>query len=160
MLKIYFNNIKNICLRKKIKNLFLSALKEKNKVVNLLQKNIEISLRYAGEEEIKNINKEYRNVDRKTDVLSFPLIDFNSEEDLNEELKESDLMLGDIIICKRVAKAQAKEYKHSLKRELCFLALHGFLHLLGYDHIEQEDEKVMMALAEKILKENKIERKR
>ena len=158
MLKIYFNNIKNFCLRKKIKKLFVSALKEKAKEIDLSNKNLEVDVRYASEEEIKKINKEYRNVDKKTDVLSFPLIDFNSSEDLKEELKSEELMLGDIVICKRVAKAQAKVYKHSLKRELCFLALHGFLHLLGYDHIESEDEKVMMGLAEKILKENNIKR--
>ncbi|MBO4412739.1 MAG: rRNA maturation RNase YbeY [Clostridia bacterium] len=158
MLKIYFNNIKNICLRKNIKSLFVLALNEKAKEVDFLNKNFEVSVRYAGEEEIRAINKEYRNVDKKTDVLSFPLINFNSSEDIKEELKNQDLMLGDIVICKSFAKAQAKEYKHSLKRELCFLSLHGFLHLLGYDHIKKEDEAVMMALAEKILKEKNIKR--
>ena len=158
MIKIYFNNIKNIFLRKKLKKLFALALEEKGKEIDLTNKNFEVSLRYASEEEIKQINKEYRNVDKKTDVLSFPLIDFGNSEDLKEELKSNDLMLGDIIICKRVAKMQAKEYKHTFKRELCFLALHGFLHLLGYDHIEKKDEVVMMSLAEKILKEEKIKR--
>ena len=68
------------------------------------------------------------------------------------------LFLGDIVICKDVAKRQAKEYGHSLKREVCFLALHSLLHLLGYDHIEKDEEKEMMAVAEKIL--NKFGAKR
>lgn len=159
MIKIYFNNIKNICLRNKIKKLFCDALEIKQQNCNKIKnKNFEVSLRFSSEEEIKDINKQYRGVDKKTDVLSFPIIDFNNDEDLESELSQNELMLGDIIICKQVAKSQAKEYQHSLKREICFLALHGFLHLLGYDHIEENDEIEMQAIAKEILEKNNIYR--
>ena len=159
MIKIYFNNIKCLCLRQKIKKLFQDALIEKqNEISSLKDKNIEVSLRFADEEEIREIKKEYRGIDKKTDVLSFPLIDFRNSQDVENELLEKDVMLGDIIICKQVAVEQAKEYHHSFKRELCFLALHGFLHLLGYDHIESEDEKIMQSVAKEILEKNKIYR--
>ncbi len=159
MIKIYFNNIKCFCIRSRIRKIYLSALEEKSKSVeDLKDKSFEVSLRFASEEEIREINKEYRGVDRKTDVLSFPLVDFNNLEDVESELSQDNVMLGDIIICKQVAKDQAKEYGHSLTRELCFLALHGFLHLLGYDHIEKQDEVVMQSVAKKILEENNIKR--
>jgi len=100
---------------------------------------------------IHKLNKEYRNIDRETDVISFALEDdktFNPEE----------RVLGDIYISIDKAKSQSEEYGHSLKRELCFLAVHGMLHLLGYDHMEKEDEKVMFGLQEEILDEMDIKR--
>ena len=100
---------------------------------------------------IHKLNKEYRNIDRETDVISFALEDdktFNPEE----------RVLGDIYISIDKAKSQSEEYGHSLKRELCFLAVHGMLHLLGYDHMEKEDEKVMFGLQEEILNEMDIKR--
>ena len=162
MLKIYFNNIKNICTKKRVSKIFNSALSYKLlQYKNLESLDFEVSIRFVLEDEIKQINNEFRSVNKVTDVLSFPILDFNSEEDINQEIaeKNASIMLGDIVICKQVAKRQAKTFKHSLKREVCFLALHGFLHLLGYDHIEKEDEKVMQTLAEKILNENNIKRK-
>lgn len=160
MIKIYFNNFKNIFLRKKIKKLFSYAIEKQTEMFEYLKdKKFVVSLRYVKGEEIRKINKEYRDVDKATDVLSFPIIDFNSEEDIKKELESGDyLMLGDIIICKDVAKKQAKEFNHSFSREICFLALHGFLHLLGYDHIEKEDEKIMMATAKEILEKFNIRR--
>ena len=98
-------------------------------------------------ETIHKINKEYRNIDRETDVISFALEDDKSMPD------DDVRMLGDIYISIDKAKDQAKEYNHSLKRELCFLMTHGFLHLLGYDHMKKEDEEIMFPLQEKILKE-------
>ena len=81
------------------------------------------------------------------------LFEFECERDMNGEL-----FIGDIAICKRVASRQAKEFGHSFKREETFLALHGLLHLLGYDHLNEEDEKIMMSTAEKILDTHKINR--
>ena len=161
MLKIYFNNFKNPFIKSKITKIFNASLKkqfEKLPILNDLD--FEVSLRYVKGDEIKSINKEYRQVDKETDVLSFPIIDFNNEEDLQNELKEKNasLMLGDIIICKQVAKKQAKLFKHSFSREVCFLALHGFLHLLGYDHIEKQDEVIMQSFAEEILNTFEISR--
>lgn len=93
---------------------------------------------------IHKINKEYRNIDRETDVISFAL-----EED--ETIDEPVKTLGDIYISIDKVYSQAKEYGHSVKRELFFLVTHGFLHLLGYDHMNKEDEEKMFSLQEEIL---------
>ena len=95
-------------------------------------------------EEIHKINNKYRGIDRPTDVISFAL-----EEDEDYEVKER--LLGDIYISIDKVYEQAKEYNHSVKRELFFLVTHGFLHLLGYDHMKKEDEEIMFPLQEKIL---------
>lgn len=110
------------------------------------------SIIFVGDEEIHQINKEYRKVDRITDVISFAFED-------NEDFMYNDIrMLGDIYICIPQMKRQALEYGHSEKRELSFLAVHGLLHLLGYDHMEKEDEKVMFDLQELILNDENITR--
>lgn len=99
---------------------------------------------------IHELNKNYRKIDRETDVITFALED-------NEEVNEEEhRLLGDIYISVDKAKSQALEYGHSFKREICFLAVHGFLHLLGYDHMEKEEEKVMFARQELILNETGI----
>ena len=98
----------------------------------------------VNNEKIHEINKQYRGIDRPTDVISFAL-----EEDENYEVKER--LLGDIYISIDKVYEQAKEYNHSVKRELFFLVTHGFLHLLGYDHMEKDEEEEMFSLQEKIL---------
>ena len=102
-------------------------------------------------DKIHEINKEYRGIDRPTDVISFAL-----EEDEDYEVKER--LLGDIYISIDKVYEQAKSYGHSVKRELFFLVTHGFLHLLGYDHMEKKDEEVMFPLQEKILNEYGVKR--
>ena len=101
---------------------------------------------------IQEINREYRNKDAVTDVISFAF----------EEVKDVDYddirFLGEIYISYERCKEQAKDYGHSIKREFCYLAVHGLLHLLGYDHIKEEDKKVMRALEEEILNEYDITR--
>lgn len=98
-------------------------------------------------EYIHKLNKEYRKIDRPTDVITFALEDY-------EDIKYEDFrLLGDIYISLDKAKSQAIEYGHSFKREICFLAVHGFLHLLGYDHMEKEEEKIMFGKQELILNE-------
>ena len=121
-------------------------------------KDVYVSINFVSDEEIQKLNREFRNIDKVTDVLSFPNLNKSTNEKLKKFTKFSDfdtnlLFLGDIVISKNVAKKQAREYGHSLKREVCFLALHGFLHLLGFDHIKEEDEKVMIKLQNKILNE-------
>ena len=102
-----------------------------------------------NDEEIHEMNREYRGVDRVTDVISFAFED-------NNDLVYNDIrMLGDIFICIPQMKRQAIEYGHSEKRELAFLAVHGILHLLGYDHMNEEDEKIMFDLQKKIVKDLK-----
>ncbi len=122
---------------------------------------VNVSVNFVGEDEIQRLNKQFRDVDRVTDVLSFPNLEKSADESLKNfdgEKVDGVLFLGDIVICKKKAKAQAKEFGHSQKREVCFLALHGLLHLLGFDHIEKEDEKKMQAVAEKILAQFGVQR--
>ena len=107
---------------------------------------------FVEDDEIHDLNKNYRNVDRVTDVISFALED-------NDDIGYGDIrMLGDIYICIPQMKRQAVEYGHSEKRELSFLAVHGLLHLLGYDHMTKEDEEVMFGLQELILDGENIKR--
>lgn len=112
--------------------------------------NSEISVTVVTNEEIKKINKRYRNIDRETDVLSFPIIDFENEEIPNGETET--VILGDIIISIEKAISQAEQYGHSIERELGFLTAHSMLHLIGYDHIKEEEEKIMFFKQEEILK--------
>lgn len=114
---------------------------------------IEMSCILVDDDEIHRINKEYRNIDRSTDVISFALED--NEQFYVEGMPRS---IGDIFISVDHAIMQAKEYDHSLKREMCFLFTHGLLHLLGYDHMNEEDEKKMFALQKEILNILHIER--
>lgn len=157
---IYFTNVGSI--RFAIKKLLQSALKYLGQPVN----DISMSLAFVSPEEIKQLNKQYRNIDEVTDVLSFPAVD-NPERkvlDIGAFALDSlypetgELNIGDVIICLDRAKEQAEEYGHSLKRELCFLSLHGLLHLLGYDHIDPQDEQQMTALQDEILAKMRIKR--
>jgi len=108
----------------------------------------EVAITLTDNLTIHKLNKEYRNIDAPTDVLSFPLED---EEGIVIEDVDYPLHYGDIIISALRAKEQATEYGHSLQRELSFLVAHGFLHLLGYDHETKEEEQVMFAKQEKVL---------
>ena len=107
---------------------------------------------FVNNEEIHEINREYRNTDRVTDVISFAL------EDNEEETFKSYRLLGDIYIAIDVAYDQAIEYNHSREREVCFLATHGLLHLLGYDHMTIEEEKEMFKKQEELLNDYEITR--
>lgn len=107
--------------------------------------NISFNVIIVDNKKIRELNNQYRNIDRETDVISFAL------EDEKEIRCEEIRLLGDIYISIDKAKSQAEEYNHSLRRELCFLTTHGFLHLLGYDHMNEEDEKIMFNLQDEIL---------
>lgn len=111
-----------------------------------LKNNYEISVTFVRSASIHKINREYRGIDRPTDVISFAIRD-----DLEDDIPEEELDLGDIFINIDYAKKQVKEYQHSYKREIGFLFTHGLLHCLGYDHMKPEDEKVMFPLQDKIL---------
>ncbi len=110
------------------------------------------SVIFVDDEEIHRINKEYRHVDRVTDVISFAF------EDNEEKIYNNIRILGDIYICIPQMKRQATSYGHSEKRELSFLCVHGLLHLLGYDHMNESEEKIMFGLQEMILNEKNIKR--
>lgn len=111
---------------------------------------------FVNQEEIHRINKEYRNIDRPTDVISFAFLDkVEGEVSIQGDVLQ---MLGEIIISIDQAKMQAEEYGHSLHREICFLFVHGLLHLLGYDHQNKEQEEEMFGLQDQILLEKGITR--
>ncbi len=125
-----------------------------------------VNVSIVSEEEIKELNRDNRQVDAVTDVLSFPMLEWSEPEKLMFDIAECDydpdtncVFLGDIILCKQRIEEQAKEYGHSLLRESVYLTLHGVLHLMGYDHIEEEDKKIMRKKEEEILKILGSERK-
>ena len=116
-------------------------------------KNASCSIIIVDNSYIHKLNKEYRGIDKITDVISFAL-----EDDKSMVIPDDIRLLGDIYISLDRAKEQAKEYGHSLKRELCFLAVHGIYHLLGYDHEKEEEAEVMFKKQEEVLKEYGITR--
>ena len=124
-----------------------SALKKEN------LDNVSFNLIIVDNEYIHELNRTYRNIDRVTDVITFAL-----EDDDSLVLPTEERVLGDIYISIDKAISQAEEYGHSLLRELSFLAVHGFYHLLGYDHMTEEDEKVMFKKQEEVLSEYGISR--
>ena len=130
-------------------DIYLSLLKKTMKHLGLKFEPI-VSVTLVDNNFIHEINREYRHIDRPTDVISFAFLD--NQEDKEQLLHGQGIIcLGDIYISIEKANEQAKEYGHSLNRELSFLFVHGLLHLLGYDHMTKEDEKIMFALQDEIL---------
>lgn len=149
MNKVIFNNLTEEKVEEE--NLINDVLEFAMKKEQL--ENTIFSVIFVDNEYIHNLNKTYRNIDRPTDVITFAL------EDDESIINGSDnRMLGDIYISLDRAHEQAKEYGHSFKRELSFLAVHGFYHLLGYDHQTEEEEKIMFGKQEEILEEFNIKR--
>ena len=136
-------NVNEIEEVKNVLKYALDYLKIENAIFNII---------IVDEEKIHYLNKEYRGVDRVTDVISFALEDDDTFE--SNEIR----VLGDIYICLNKAREQAVEYGHSFLREFSFLSIHGLLHLLGYDHMTPEDEKVMFSLQDEILNNYGIRR--
>jgi probable rRNA maturation factor len=133
-----------------IKKIIKKITKKINKVEKIKGKHT-ISFIIVDSNKIWEINKEYRKIDSPTDVISFAAIDDSIDGSIPEEM-------GDIFICKERVLSQANEYGHSILREFAFLCTHGVYHLLGYDHQNEEEEKIMFEKQEKILKDLKIER--
>ena len=135
----------------------IREIEKLNKYMNFVIEKLELkeaifNIIFVSNEEIHNINREYRHTDRVTDVISFAL------EDNPDIVYEDFRLLGDIYIAVDIAYDQAIEYNHSREREVCFLATHGLLHLLGYDHMTEEEEKEMFGKQEELLKEYGINR--
>ena len=120
--------------------------------------NPEVSVTFMTDEEIRKINAEYRGKDKATDVISFALEEMTEGEIAIVQEEGMPIVLGDILISVETAARQAAEYGHDEKREIGFLALHGFLHLLGYDHMTEEDEKKMFGRQKEILTSFGLER--
>lgn len=146
MFEIYNETKEEIKELETIKELMKFAIKYEN------LGNVEFNIIIVDNEYIHTLNREHRGIDRETDVITFAL------EDYEDITYEDYRLLGDIYISIDKARSQAEEYGHSFLRELSFLAVHGFLHLLGYDHMKEEDEKVMFARQEMILDEFGIKR--
>lgn len=142
-----------------IEQVIISAAKELK-----LEDNFEVSITIVDNNRIHEINKEYRSIDRPTDVISFAIEDNDDEfEIFFDELDDAIVLprlLGDIFISMDKAEEQAEEFDHSIEREIGFLTVHGFLHLNGYDHQTEEEEKEMFALQDIVLEENGLERKK
>ena len=150
-LKIYYANEQKIVkiplsLQNLINRVVKATLENEN-----FKKDAEVSVSFVDNETIHKLNLEYRGKDKPTDVLSFPMTDGDEEED-DIDLSTGAVMLGDIIISAEKAMEQANEYGHGIEREICFLAVHSTLHLLGYDHeTSEDDEKYMNQTQEAIL---------
>lgn len=140
-----------ILIKEVIKTCFEEEKLEKTKLY--------INIILTDKEEIKNINKQYRNIDKETDVLSFPMFEKEDIETLKKKSKwVVEEVLGDIIIAMDIITKQAKEYGHSTKRELAYMLVHGFYHLMGYDHMTEEEKKEMRQKEENILEKLQIKR--
>ncbi len=149
-LKIYFENQQekekvNYELKLLLRHAVLETLEYEGH-----DKITEVSITFTDNEKIHGLNKQYRNVDRPTDVLSFPLLDFEGEEE-GFMPPELETMLGDIVISLEKAREQAEEYGHSFEREVAFLCVHSMLHLLGYDHERSDADDQDMCIRQKII---------
>ena len=141
-LMIYFENTQNeIMITYKLKRLVRLAI-EATLAHEGYRTSAEVSVTFTNDEGIKKINRKYRKIDAPTDVLSFPLFDFEGSEE--PPVDELENMLGDIVISLERASAQAEEFGHSFEREVAFLTVHSMLHLLGYDHVNSEEEELDM----------------
>lgn len=120
-----------------------------------IEDDAEVSVTLVDNVRIRGLNKEFRGIDRETDVLSFPM---GGDEGFEVDLGTDAILLGDIVISAEKAKAQSEEYGHSFKREMAFLLTHSLFHLLGYDHMTPEEEKEMFAKQEKVLQRLNITR--
>lgn len=149
------NKQKKVQVTKELRALIKKVLKNGLSFMEFEPK-CEISIMLVDNEEIRELNNIHRNIDRSTDVLSFPMFEY--DEDGNIDTLECDfgedgeILLGDIVISLEKAAEQANEYGHSFEREVGFLTAHSLLHLLGYDHMEKDEEEEMFALQEEILK--------
>ena len=148
-MEIYYDDRQDdIKITDEIKNLIEKSIAAVLKVENL-DENVEVSVSFVGDEEIRDLNRDYRGVDKSTDVLSFPM---------DDEFIIVSRILGDVIINTRRVMEQAKELGHSNERELSYLTVHSILHLLGYDHMEDEDKREMREREKLAMKELSIYR--
>ena len=156
MYEIIYENIEE---QKEYEKVISKVLEECFKEEKLTKSKLYITITLTTPENIRKINKKYRNIDKETDVLSFPMF---QKDELDEKIKSKDFLyedvLGDIVISIDKVERQAKEYGHSFERELSYMVVHGFYHLMGYDHIEEKDKIVMRKKEDKILEIIKISR--
>ena len=147
---IYLDIKENKKYEEIVKRIIEKCIKEEK----LKDSKLAIAITLTNSKNIKNINKEYRNIDKETDVLSFPMFE---KKELDKKIKEKDFVyediLGDIVISIDKVEEQSEEYGHGFERELSYMVVHGFYHLMGYDHEDENDKKIMREKEEKILTE-------
>ena len=157
MFEVIYEDIEK---KKEYENIIEKVVKKCFEEEKIENSNLIVTIILTTPDSIKKINKKYRQVDRVTDVLSFPMFE---KKELEEKIKKKNFdhedMLGDIVISIEKVKEQAEEYGHSFEREFSYMIVHGFYHLMGYDHIEEKDKKIMRPKEEKILDALRIQRK-
>ncbi len=144
--------------KKEYEELIEKVLKKCFEIENIEDKNFYMSIILTTPAEIRKLNKEYRDIDRETDVLSFPMYEKEELETVKQQKQEWKDTLGDIVISIERVEEQAKEYGHSFEREFAYMLVHGFYHIMGEDHIEEEDKKIMRAKEENVLSKLNIVR--
>ena len=156
MIEVNYNAIDELPNEEElIKKVVNKVLEEEN-----IMEDVDVYITLTNNEEIHKINKKYRSVDRPTDVLSFPMYDRDEIYKLKKDFEDDEVekILGDIIVSVEKVREQAEEYGHSFERELSYLVTHGCLHLIGYDHMIDEEKNVMRAREENILSKLNISR--
>ncbi len=146
---------------KEIRDLVRTAVKTSLEYMEFPQ-NCEISVMFCDNQRIRRLNRNHRDIDRVTDVLSFPLFEYDENGEIIEDELDfnpnGEMLLGDIVISLERAAEQAEEYGHSFEREVGFLTVHSMLHLFGYDHMTPEDEEDMFEYQREILEDMKLTR--
>ena len=148
-------NYLDIDERKEYENIIKKVLEQCFKEEGLNDKKLYVNVVLTNAKNIREINKTHRNIDKETDVLSFPMY---QKEELDSIKPENQDILGDMVISIEKVEEQAIEYGHSFERELAYMVVHSFYHLIGYDHIEDQDKKIMRIKEENILKKLNIGR--
>ncbi len=149
-------NYLDIDENKEYETIIRKVLEECFKEEKLENKKLYVNVVLTDSKNIRNINKEHRGIDKETDVLSFPMYEKNELDNINLENED---ILGDMVISIEKVEKQSKEYGHSFERELAYMVVHSFYHLLGYDHIKEEDKQEMRPKEEFILENLNIKRK-
>jgi len=156
MFEIHYLDIQE---KKEYEEIIKKVIDECFKTEKLTNSKMYINVILTTPKNIRKYNKEYRNIDKETDVLSFPIFE---KDELEEKIRDNDFknldILGDMIISIPRVEEQAKEYGHSFERELAYMVVHSFYHLMGYDHIEDDDKVIMRQKEEKVLEELNITR--
>ena len=144
-------NFLNIEENLQYKELIEKVIRQAFKIENIDKINLYINIILTNPENIKEINKKYRKIDKETDVLSFPMFEKEEIEHMKIHGNGIEEALGDIVISIERVEDQAKEYGHSFERELSYMLIHGFYHLMGYDHMKEDDKKEMREKEEGVL---------
>ena len=148
-------NFLNIEENEEYTNILTKVMNKCFEQENLNDKNLYVNIVLTNPENIRKINKEHRNIDKETDVLSFPMFE---KEELEKRKGLNQDVLGDIVISIEKVKEQSQEYGHSFERELAYMAVHGFYHLMGYDHMTEEEKSEMRKKEEHVLEKLEITR--